>query len=144
MTLKTLSLNTLDRVYAIEQQAHCHPWSKMSLKSAFIHNQVMGLYRQTELLGFAIILNTLDALELLNIAVAPPFQCQGYGRRLLHAVIGLAQEQNIARILLEVRVSNQRAQRFYQALGFIEIHRRKGYYVTQGNLEDALIMEYKV
>jgi ribosomal-protein-alanine N-acetyltransferase len=144
MIVKALTPDALDSVYAIEQQAHSHPWSKTSLASAFIHNHVMGLYLDTQLVGFAILLNTLDALELLDIAVTPTYQQQGYGAYLLQAVISLAQAKKIPRILLEVRVSNQRAHRLYQQLGFLEIHRRKGYYSTQGKQEDALIMEYTV
>ena len=42
--------------------------------------------------------------------------------------------------MVEVRESNKNAIKFYENLGFIEINRRKKYYLN----EDAIIMERKV
>lgn len=144
MILKDLTSDALDSVYNIEQQAHTHPWTKAALASAFVYNHVIGLYLETKLVGFAILLDSIDALELLDIAVAPSYQHQGYGYQLLQAVIKLTQEKKLPRILLEVRLSNQHARQLYQQVGFLEIHRRKGYYVNEDGPEDALIMEYRV
>lgn len=144
MKLQKLTIDSLEQVTAIEQQAHHYPWSKAALTSAFAHNDFLGIYQQTQLCGFAILLNTVDTVELLNIAVLPLYQGQGYGYQLLQAAVIFTQQKNIARVLLEVRVSNEQAIRLYQRYGFIEIHRRKGYYLSQHGREDALIMAYQI
>lgn len=144
MTIRVLDIEALDKVYAIEQQAHIYPWSKTMLTEALHHNIVMGLYQTHILIGFAIILDAVDVLELLDIAVLPNFQRKGHGNALLKAVIQLAKQKQIPRILLEVRPSNQAAQKLYQRIGFNITHQRAHYYRTQEGFEDALIMEYTV
>lgn len=142
MNVRLLNIEALDAVYAIEQQAHIYPWSKIAMEGAFQHNVVVGLYEADILVGFAIILDAIDVIELLNIAVFPSFQRQGYGRRLLEAVIALAREKSVSRVLLEVRPSNQAAKYLYQDKGFKLTHCRTNYYRNEHKLEDALVMEY--
>lgn len=142
--LVSLTIKDLDAVLSIEQQVHSHPWSKEALASAFMHNHLLGLYSQQTLLGFAIMLNSLDILELLDFAIAPLYQRQGYGAQLLQAVIEFAQQKKISRIVLEVRESNHPARALYQQYGFIELHRRYGYYPSEQGQEDAIVMELKV
>jgi ribosomal protein S18 acetylase RimI-like enzyme len=43
-------------------------------------------------------------------------------------------------MFLEVRVSNERARRFYERNGFAEIGRRRGYYPAAAGREDAIVM----
>jgi ribosomal-protein-alanine N-acetyltransferase len=56
----------------------------------------------------------------------------------LQAVIDEARDHRSSRITLEVRKSNEAAQRLYQSLGFAARGVRKGYYSDDG--EDALAM----
>lgn len=144
MRLQKLTIAALDAVYAIEQQVHTHPWSKAALAEAFTHNILIGLYVHEQLQGFAIILNAIEVVELLDIAVVPSRQRQGLGKLLLQEVITTARQLGCSRIMLEVRQSNHGAQVFYRRNGFVEIYRRKGYYATDTGREEALIMEYTV
>ncbi|MBI2351619.1 MAG: GNAT family N-acetyltransferase, partial [Deltaproteobacteria bacterium] len=57
---------------------------------------------------------------------------------LLQKVIGEAKRNGSSRVTLEVRRSNDAAQRLYDSLGFVERGVRKGYYSADG--EDALAM----
>ena len=144
MNIGIIPLEDLEVVYAIEQQAHPYPWSKIALKDAFEYNLIIGIYQDKTLAGFAIVLDAVDTLELLNIAMLPIFQQRGYGHSLVKFVIQLAQKKNLPRVLLEVRRSNSIACSFYQKMGFKCIHQRCNYYRTKTGKEDALIMEYQI
>ena len=76
--------------------------------------------------------------DIHNLAVHPACRRQGIGRALLQAVIDEARRSGSSRVTLEVRKSNEAAQKLYQSLGFIAQGVRKGYYSDDG--EDALTM----
>ena len=62
---------------------------------------------------------------------------------LVHGILGSRRNmQSFARMLLEVRVSNARAQAFYQAQGWRQCGLRKRYYADPE--EDALLLERKL
>lgn len=142
MSIDHLTIDALDEVYKIEDSVHTYPWSKDALASSFGNNEILGLFEQNQLIGFTILLDTTEFIELLDLAIACPYQGQGYGQILLNTVIKLAKNKQRSRILLEVRASNQKAQRLYQKTGFIEIFKRTAYYPAGKKREDALIMEY--
>jgi ribosomal-protein-alanine N-acetyltransferase len=62
------------------------------------------------------------------LAVRPTHQRQGIGTRLVDWLMESAQVAGIARILLELRSSNDDARRFYLSLGFNEAEYLPGYY----------------
>ena len=77
--------------------------------------------------------------ELLRIGVLPGHRQAGLARKLIEAALNSDSEKGPARVLLEVAESNEPARRLYESCGFLEIHRRKNYYLDS----DALIMERK-
>ena len=77
--------------------------------------------------------------ELHNIAIASEQQDRGLGRLFLNAlVVGLPDA--VEQFYLEVRVSNYRAIRLYQRMGFIKIAERRDYYRNGLAREDAIVM----
>ena len=91
-----------------------------------------------EVLGFALYRTVVDDSELLLLAVAPPVQGKGVGRKLLHHFIDDAKKNGANRIHLEVREGNP-AIRIYEAAGFAQSNRRKNYYRGRdGSQYDAL------
>ena len=77
-----------------------------------------------------------DELEILNLAVAPEQRRKGIARELL---LQLAKTHKGV-IFLEVRESNSPAIALYQALGFQEVSRRRGYYSNPP--EAAIVMNF--
>lgn len=73
--------------------------------------------------------------EILNFVVDETYQRQGIGQALFDYVLNEA--ENLEKITLEVRASNQKAINFYKKNGFIQIYRRIAYYK---NKEDALLL----
>jgi len=75
-------------------------------------------------------------LEILNLAVAPEFRRLGIATALISKVLSRGAE-----LFLEVRESNQPAQRLYRKLGFLEVARRPKYYHNPD--ETAIVMNMK-
>jgi ribosomal-protein-alanine N-acetyltransferase len=80
----------------------------------------------------------VDEAHIVAIATHPAYRRQGIGERLLARALELARERDIKTVTLEVRVSNEPAQRLYEKYGFRRVGLRPRYYTDNG--EDALIM----
>ncbi|MDF2185181.1 ribosomal protein S18-alanine N-acetyltransferase [Grimontia hollisae] len=133
----------LDEVVRIEQAAHSHPWAESLLRkpeSKFGCNRVL-VVNQT-LVGYFFAQCVAGEASLLNIAVSPDYQGQGYGKILLQAFLDCMKEMGGEEAWLEVRESNKAAIRLYESLGFNEFDRRYDYYPSATGREDALIMSY--
>lgn len=83
-----------------------------------------------------------DDWEVLDLAVAPSCQRQGLARVLLDRARLAAAAAGAARLMLEVRAGNARAQAVYAAAGFRELARRQRYYAASASApaEDAIVM----
>ncbi len=88
--------------------------------------------------GFAVASVLAPQSELESIAVQSDAQGRGIGRELLIAIMNAAALPGIEEMVLEVRESNRTALEFYRRAGFLEVGRRRAYYMTP--LEDALVM----
>jgi ribosomal-protein-alanine N-acetyltransferase len=97
------------------------------------------LRKKQLVIGFAVLVLVADQAELHNIAIHPDRQGQGLGGTFLRALIQSAPAA-IKAFYLEVRVTNYRALRLYQSLGFAEIGRRPDYYSNNFGREDAVVM----
>jgi ribosomal-protein-alanine N-acetyltransferase len=85
----------------------------------------------------------VDELHLLNITVSPHLRKLGLGQRMMAAIEGVAFQQKMPRIILEVRPTNEAALALYQKLGYEQIGIRKNYYPASpetGGREDALVL----
>jgi ribosomal-protein-alanine N-acetyltransferase len=76
--------------------------------------------------------------EVENLVVAKQHRRRGLALELMQALIAVARQRNLERVLLEVRESNEAARAFYEKVGFQENGRRKAYY-TQPR-EDAILL----
>ena len=77
-----------------------------------------------------------DEGEVLNLAVVPEFRRRGVARELLTEAFRTFKGD----IFLEVRESNEVAQKSYESLGFKEVSRRVGYYDLPS--ETAIVMKF--
>ena len=145
VTLRAMTDDDLAAVVAMAQSTQRFAWQlsdfQMSLHAGSLA-QVLCL--NGELSGFCVIKCVLDEAEVLNIAVAPLWQGQGYGRHFLTALMQTLQRQGMKRFYLEVRASARVAQYLYQRLGFEIINTRRNYYPSEVGREDAYCMRYIV
>lgn len=91
--------------------------------------------------GFAMLRCAADECEILAIAVAADYQRQGIAQQLLDKSLEHALREDVTTIFLEVAEDNLAAIALYEAAGYKERGRRKGYYRRwHGRRVDALML----
>lgn len=138
--------SSLPQVLPIERSAYEHPWTHGnfadSLRSGY---QAQLLCAGDQVLGYFVAMKGVDEVHLLNITVAPAWQGQGWGRLMLDGLATWSRGQGAQWLWLEVRVSNLRAQRLYERIGFRRVGERRRYYPAGGGgREDAIVMSLKL
>jgi [ribosomal protein S18]-alanine N-acetyltransferase len=146
----------LDEVLNIESVSHIHPWTKGNFSDSLaaghwaycirpqVDQAIKGSYLDPAVLwAYCILFPAVDELHLLNITVSPQLRKLGLGQRMMAAIEGVAAQQKLPRIILEVRPTNTAALQLYLKLGYEQIGVRKNYYPASpetGSREDALVM----
>ena len=146
----------LDEVLAIEAVSHIHPWTRGNFSDSLaaghwaycirpqVDQAIKGSYLDPQILwAYCILFPAVDELHLLNITVSSKLRRLGIAKRMMNAIEAVAVQQEIPRIILEVRPSNTAAVNLYQALGYEQIGIRKNYYPVNsesGLREDATVM----
>lgn len=128
----------IDLVTAIEQVAHPFPWTRGNFVDSLKAGHSAWVFRVGgRLIGYGILMMTVDEAELLDITIVPESQRRGLGARLLDQLLDVARSHRAARMILEVRPSNDAGLALYRRTGFTEIGRRRAYYHGK---EDAIVM----
>lgn len=143
--LRTMQLDDLDAIMAIEPHIYYHPWTRGnfsdSLNSGYSAWVLEDSSVATEkIMGYALMMMVLDEAHLLNLSIAKAYQKKGLGRFLLEHLISIANQHQAAHMFLEVRSSNIAAITLYEHLGFNEMSIRRGYYPAASGREDAVLM----
>ena len=91
--------------------------------------------------AFILVQLAADECEILTIGTLPEARRSGLAGAILHAAGTEAAARGAGVIFLEVAEDNQPARALYDAFGFAEAGRRRGYYRAQdGHLSDALTL----
>ena len=78
--------------------------------------------------GMVLARQAADEAEILTVAVVPERRQQGVGGSLVAAAAQEARQRGARTLFLEVSTRNPAARGLYQALGFVQVGRRRGYY----------------
>lgn len=140
--LRPMSQGDIQRVMQIEVAAYKFHWTEGIFKDCLrVGYPSWVACIDEEVLGYGIMSVAVGEAHILNLCIDPQQQGMGYGRRLLKRMIRLAADHQADTLFLEVRVSNQVAQRLYESEGFVEIGQRRAYYpAADGEREDAVIL----
>jgi len=131
----------LAQVMAIEERSFSSPWSPNAFMAELRDNEYARYFcleLDGKVIGYMGLWFILDEGHITNVAIAPVYRGKGWGEYLMRCVMAEMLAQGMERMTLEVRVSNQPAQRLYERMGFTRAGIRKGYYAD--TREDALIM----
>ena len=93
---------------------------------------------EPQIIGIGCVWFILEEAHITALAIQAPYRRQGLGQFLLISLLETAIQRQSEWATLEVRLSNEPAQKLYERLGFIAIGQRKKYYQDTG--EDALIL----
>lgn len=137
-----MTLEDIDQVLLIEQEAFETPWTR----EAFEHEMTTNLYSHylvaetetNEIIGYCGMWVVMDESHITNVAVAERMRGNKIGEGLMREAIRVVMEQGVVLMTLEVRVSNNVAKNLYHKLNFQDGGIRKNYYSDTG--EDALVM----
>ena len=116
------------------------PWSRSSFAELLALPGAFGLLaaRGNQPVGFGLTLAAADEVELLLLAILPPYRRQGLAGLLLQGLLQAAAMAGAKRAVLEVAAPNAAAIACYRQAGFTPCGQRKAYYAGQ---IDALIFE---
>jgi ribosomal-protein-alanine acetyltransferase len=134
ITIRPAAESDLEDIWSIQSHAgQAAQWNPADYLSLLCVVAVVG----GSTAGFAVARSTAPGeLEILNVAVDPPFRRRGVARKLIQEVFA----GHRGNVFLEVRQSNLAARKLYHSLGFETIAIRKGYYSDSG--EPAIVMKF--
>lgn len=144
LELDRMRASDLDEVMGIENVSFSSPWSRSYFVQEIEKNPLALPFvlrkkgADSTMVGFCVCWIIRDELHINNVAVNPNFRRQGYGELLMQTALQFGLLQNCRKATLEVRVSNKRAIRLYEKLGFRIIGEAPNYY--DDNSEDAFIL----
>lgn len=144
MNAHVITADQLDAVLALEQTLYPHPWSRANFADALLvgdYTQQLTHPQTQELVGYLVAKPGVEEVHLLNLAVHPDHQRQGWAQRMLQDLAQWAKGQSAQCIWLEVRTSNTAALALYLRVGFKPVNVRRNYYPgPAGTREDAQVM----
>ncbi len=141
LTVESMTADDLHDVHRIDLAVYSEPWSLVLWKQELSkpRDRLYLVARTDEnVVGHIGLLLVLDEAHLSTVAVDPGWHGRGVATALLLAAFPRAIERGTRALTLEVRVTNERAQRLYRRFGFAPAGIRKNYYSDDN--EDALIM----
>ncbi len=141
-SVREMLAKDVDEVARIEQQSFSRPWSRQAFLDALALGNTYFLVAEEngKILGYAGMYVAIDEGEVTNVAVRSQERCRGIGGMLLDALKKEAERRALARLVLEVRVSNEGAIRLYERKGFQNRGIRRQFYDCPK--EDAYILIY--
>lgn len=142
VTVVPMRRRHLRAVMRIDQQVYPRPWS-LGLYHGELnqaeHRRVYVVARVgREVIGHGGFTVVAGEGHITTVAVDPAWHRHGVGTRLMLVLVRAAIDRGLVSMTLEVRATNDPAQRLYRRFGFHEAGVRAGYYAETG--EDATIM----
>lgn len=135
----------LDGVLALEEASFNNPTTREWYEGELKRPEVCFIYIlrtvDAPVTGFCAFWLVAEQAHINNLAVQPELRGRGLGTLLLEAIIVEAAHLGASLLTLEVRRSNEPAQRLYERAGFHQAGVRKNYYTNP--IEDALILVRK-
>ena len=139
--MRKMAASDVDEVLAIEDAVQTYPWTRGNFSDALDSGYLCYVDEcNGKICSYAVLMAGVDEAELLNMAVAAEHQRKGMGSRMLMAVLQIACDRGLPRVLLEVRASNLAAISLYRLVGFAEVSVRRNYYRNASGSEDAIVM----
>jgi [ribosomal protein S18]-alanine N-acetyltransferase len=112
----------ISQILEIQTESKISPWSEKGYLDELKNKNSKCLVAKfgKETVGFAImrLIITDKTAEILNIAIRLNFQRKNFAQTLLNEIYKLSIYNNLERIILEVRVTNEAAIKFYKKNSF--------------------------
>jgi [ribosomal protein S18]-alanine N-acetyltransferase len=131
----------LDAVVAAEQRIYPFPWTRGNFADSLTADyRCWVCHENGALITYAVAMEVIEEVHLLNLSVIPERQRGGIGSAMLEHLFDDARRRTIKRMLLEVRPSNVSGRALYRRYGFTVIGHRRDYYPAAQGRENAIVM----
>jgi len=140
-----MTLEDMEGVLEVEHSSFPTPWSEEAFYNELTSNRFATYIiaeKEKRIIGYCGVWVVIDEAHITNIAILPEFRGKKIGESLLRTAMKYARMRGAGKMSLEVRQSNEVAQRLYRKLGYEPGGIRKNYYTD--NYEDALVMWVKL
>ncbi|HVN15678.1 MAG TPA: ribosomal protein S18-alanine N-acetyltransferase [Anaerolineales bacterium] len=141
LTIRRMTEADLAAVHEIDHLSFALPWPERSFRFEINANPSARCWvgeLDGRVVALMVIWMIVDEAHIATFATHPDFRRQGFGRQLLKHGLEAAAREGAETAFLEVRASNEAAQKLYREFGFVEDGRRARYY--KDNSEDAILM----
>jgi len=145
VNIRHMRIEDIEQVVLLDQLAFSMPWPRSSYKYEVVENKASRNWiaevtagDSTRLAGMLVCWVIMDEAHIGTIAIHPDFRRHKIAERMMIEAFKQLSGEEVAKVFLEVRRSNEAARTLYNKLGFIEDGVRKRYY--KDNQEDAILM----
>lgn len=149
MKIKKVTLKDLTAISNLEHEVFTEDaFSKEVLEKLIHQNNIFYKLEKTGikkiLVGFVIVVkDRKDRVNIINFVINPKYQNKGYGSLLLKNTIERIKktEEDINKIILNVKTNNSIAIKLYKKFNFRKIKRIENYYKSK---QSAYLMEKEI
>lgn len=146
INLRPMTLADLNQVETIDAASFPTPWPRDAFLYELKRNRGSLAWvgewinpdGEAEVVASIVIWLVLDEAHIATLAVKPGYRQRGIANKLLAKSLIECAKRGAQQATLEVRTSNQAAQKLYQKFGFEVVGMRKNYY--KDTHEDAVLM----
>ena len=140
MILRPMIVEDLEQVVEIEKASMPSPWSKELFEEELKRDRARYFVGEIDgqVAGYMGYWEAPQEAHIINLAISPQFRQKGLGFQMLEYCLRFAYNQGARLATLEVRESNEAAQRLYEKMNFRTVAIRKKYY--SDNQENAVVM----
>lgn len=133
--------NEIEGIAELEKECFGSPWSAQSLKDELSNEgaRFFAAVENGEVLGYIGCILVCGEGSITNVAVRKKARRKGIASQLLKALIEALKKEGAESVFLEVRVSNDAAQKLYEKFGFLVCGERRDFY--KNPTENAYIMK---
>jgi [ribosomal protein S18]-alanine N-acetyltransferase len=135
-TLRAVMPLDLARVVEIEASTFSRAYAYPAHQFAELYRKHPNGFLVADLLGKKVVGYVIGYVseegvgQIDSLAVDPDFQGMGVGQKLMQATLDCFNREHVNKASLEVSTANERAQRFFESLGFAKATILKDYYAT--------------
>ena len=141
LDISVMTASDIAVVLAIESLSFASAWPQNAFVNEIRDNKLAHYFvgrLNGEIVAYGGIWVILEDSHVTTIAVHPDYRGRKFGEEMLVHLLEEAIAARASWITLEVRESNETAQRLYRKYGFTVVSTRRGYY--SDNNENALVM----
>ena len=145
LTIQPMQPEDISKVLELEKKTLAS-WSEEHLKDELQQSTgfqfVVSNKRTKKILAVLFGRIVEDEAEILKLSVAEFARNRGLGYQLLDFSVNFCDASGVKNCFLELRASNEVAQRLYEKRGFITVGTRRKYY--DDPVEDAILMQFEL